>query len=122
MTGILISLNYCRDLNLTEVIIESDSLIAINLIKKKQLSRNWKLSTILLKILAIRSDLSVTFQHQFREANAAADWLATTSLRDQSSLYFTPTEIPIPLRNLIFLDKNHAPYIRNAHSSGFRPP
>ncbi|KAL6580845.1 hypothetical protein OROMI_006768 [Orobanche minor] len=59
----------------TKVWVETDSSIAINLIKKKNTS-HWQLQGLLCKIWDLMEKMEVHITHIFREGNVIVDWLA----------------------------------------------
>jgi ribonuclease HI len=76
LEAVLEGIKLCLKLGLTKVIIEGDSQIVINALRKKS-TPNWVLNSKLDEIIKLMEDLE-TFQliHIFREGNTIADKLA----------------------------------------------
>ena len=86
-------LQLCHSLKLTKVIIEGDSQIILNAIRKRS-TPNWVLNTMLEEVLALLDKLAeYRICHIFREGNQKADKLAnlgvdgvkSTIIKDLSS-------------------------------------
>ncbi|XP_042487875.1 uncharacterized protein LOC122068097 [Macadamia integrifolia] len=76
-----------RSMNFYNLVIESDNLTAINLLWGKTQSKPWRISNLLADCLQLaRFFNEVSFQHNFREANAVADLLASDAATSQSPL------------------------------------
>ncbi|KAF7815362.1 putative ribonuclease H-like domain-containing protein [Senna tora] len=76
-----------KSLNYDHILVESDSMLAINLIKKDDVHPNHHLNNLL---LYCRSTLltftEVQLSHTSREGNSCADLLAKTALMDRSCM------------------------------------
>lgn len=113
LLGIQFGLEICKDLNWNELTVESDSQTAITLILSTSKKCHWPLTNILQHISSLSLAFNVTFTHSYREGNRAADRLAANALSNLSSQTFSPSELPVPLRKLTYLDKIHSPQIRH---------
>ena len=114
LLGIWQGLKTCTDLSLRNVIIESDSQVAILLIQSKNKNWHWKLSILLEKILQLCANLCVRLVHVYREGNAAADWLANEALRAEASIMYDPGEVPTKVRQIAYTDKWGLAYLRTS--------
>lgn len=99
-------------MGLQNVIVETDSKLAVQLIFKPYHLWHWKLVTILLKIVHLCKDRHVKFKHVFRESNQVADFLAASALKDRDSKFYNLGELPIKARQLAYNDKNGLTYLR----------
>ena len=105
-------LKLCKELNLTNVIVETDSTTAIALIKKSDMQWNWKMGLIVQNILDLTKHMCIVFSHVYREGNKAADHMANIAINSRSSGIWRPGDCSIPFRQLMYQDKIGAPYLR----------
>lgn len=111
VTTILEGLSFCSDWD-CPIVVESDSLIAIQILQNKKPFVNWKLQTLVTNIKLLISSLPVTLSHVYREGIQAADWLASYSLDSFASDSLDPDNLPVPLRKIAYHDKIQTPYLR----------
>lgn len=105
LQGIWKCLWYCKENEWNNICVESDSLTAITMILQTRKSWNWKLVNIPYRINALRSEMTITFGHHYREANRVADWLATDALENHVIKGYCGQGLPIPARKLAYQDK-----------------
>ena len=113
--GIWKGLTLCQKTHHHEILVKSDSQVALGLIQQHSQLWKWDLINILTRILQLTQHMSVSFKHQYREGNGATDWLASVSLKKKCSRHYCPAEIPIPYRRIAFTDKSSIPYLRKVH-------
>lgn len=58
-------------------------------------------------------ELNYTVSHTYREGNSAADWLARWGTREGDAEWSQLSDVPLPLRGLIRVDKWGLPSIRS---------
>ena len=121
LMGIWQGLKISKDLGMNKIIIESDSKLALLLIRKPDQNWHWKLHTLLSKILALCSHREIRFAHIYREGNSVADCLASLGLKNRSSIIYVLAEIPVRARQLAFSDKIGLAYVRKVFVSSFPP-
>lgn len=106
-------LTICANFNETQVEVESDSKIAIDLITQPGVCGNWKLDILYTKMNLLTQNVNVHFTHFYREGNSAVDWLACDSQNKKITRVFSPAEVPIPVRKIANTDKHGVPYLRD---------
>ena len=112
LTGIWKGLKMSKDLGYNNVMIETDSKVALLLLSKDNPHWHWKLVPLILKILRLCNGRNIKLRHVYREGNQAADWFASTALNTRVSSTFGPGEIPMQVRKIAYGDKHGWPYIR----------
>lgn len=110
--GIWKGLDICANMNLLQVMVDSNSKVAIDIIQKNNKQWNWKCSFLLEKILVLTKRINVIFCHVYRECNAATYWLARLALSGKVSRLYSPRDGPIPLRQIAYSDKSGLVYLR----------
>ncbi|XP_058068220.1 uncharacterized protein LOC131217326 [Magnolia sinica] len=96
---------HCLRKGLSKIIIESDSLLVINLISGS-FRPGWKWKYWLSRIKGLQIIREVKFQHILWEGNGLADRLARMGSEAQSSAIFhAVSDLPREVKGLIFLDK-----------------
>ncbi|XP_058082424.1 uncharacterized protein LOC131230531 [Magnolia sinica] len=106
----------CLSKGLKKVIIESDSLLLINLISGEA-SPGWKWEAWISRIKTLMALAEVKIAHIFREGNAPTDSLAQMGSANQSFMIFDDIQsLPPRTRGTIFLDELSLGAIRKAHS------
>ncbi|GAA0144348.1 hypothetical protein LIER_35912 [Lithospermum erythrorhizon] len=63
-------------------------------------------------IKAMKEVCNASFNHTFREANGAADYLANQVVHQDESFDLDPSTIDNHLKALLFLESMEIPYIR----------
>ena len=104
-------LELCLERNCMRVWVETDSQIALTLISNKT-KGYWSLQPLLLRIRKAITHVEVRFSHTFREANAAADFLANQECTNKGSLIATTEPHSGKLKGILRLDRLEYPYIR----------
>lgn len=105
-------LKLSKDMGLQKMMIESDSMLALQLIQSTSQQWHWTTQTILLTILHLCTDREVRMTHILREGNSIVDALAKMALDQNSSQIYEPENLPISIRQLAYRDKVGKPYIR----------
>jgi hypothetical protein len=91
--GLASGLQLAKDLNITHLMVESDSAVLINLLQSRDLD-NHPLGTILLNCKSLMSTFhSFSLSHILRERNMVADTLAKRSIDQEIGLCLLPSMI-----------------------------
>lgn len=90
-------LEFCVQNHFCQVLMESDSKVALSLINCNRENWNWRLVNIISRIKILSNSITVIFAHSYREGSAAADWLANDALAFKKNLIINPEDIPIPV-------------------------
>ena len=89
----------------TNVDIESDSLVLVQLVSKKVIVP-WTISYEMKQIWSLLLQLKFSINHVFHESNMVADHLANLGLRARKEVFFDRWEnLPKHLRGLVRLDR-----------------
>ncbi|KAF5471137.1 hypothetical protein F2P56_011600 [Juglans regia] len=75
LMALLLGLRKCKELGFSNVVVEMDSLLVITLLRAGRCSL-WYLDDFWEEIQSLILVLNIQILHVFREANAAADYLA----------------------------------------------
>ena len=112
LVGIWKGIDLSKRMGFSNVILESDSQVALAMIKRPYGQWNWKLCNLISKILYLCRGMNISMIHIYREGNAAADWLACDSLKRRVSRDIDPGDVPVPVRQFAYADKRGIPYLR----------
>lgn len=112
VTAVWKALMYCRQQGVTKVQVEIDSLILKNMIQ-----RIWKIPWVIANKVEEIQELMQVIQaqivHVYREANQLADYITNIAINsDEKHQFFHFTQLPIPARRILNLDKQQVPTIR----------
>ncbi|KAH0748058.1 hypothetical protein KY290_027290 [Solanum tuberosum] len=110
--AILRGLQWCATNLLHNVIIETDSMIMVDMIKGKNVMM-WQMQDIVMQITKIMKEGNFQINHCFREANSVADALANIGVTEKHEAFFTstcclPRQVKVALKN----DQDGLPNIR----------
>ncbi|OIT20671.1 hypothetical protein A4A49_38227 [Nicotiana attenuata] len=108
LQGIII----CKDRITGHIIVESDSLVLVNIINYR-LKPPWEIGLIIDLIIGLVQDGNITFVHILREGNTVADSLANLveSLRNQV-IFNNIASLPGYIKALVAMDKEGIPNLR----------
>lgn len=112
LTGIWQGLKISKDMGLHNVMIKSDSKVALLLLSKDLPNWHWSLFNLILKILRLCNNRNIKLGHIFREGNQVADWFAKSALSTRESTIFDPGDCPIRVRQIAYGDKMGMAYVR----------
>lgn len=102
-------LDFCISMGLSNLDIESDSMVVKHLLKSR--TRHWKIERDIIRISEnIRATRS-NFEHMYREINSAADYLANIAVDIKGDFSISSLFMPLRLRAILLLDNSY-PYIR----------
>lgn len=108
--ALLQGLLFCNRVRVQRLLVEVDSTGLVQLLDSGSLAK-WLLCNSLRQIRALLQSFSATTRHIFREANAAADKLATMDL--QGDFYSTAfQQLPREVRATLLLDSRGTPFVR----------
>lgn len=111
-------IQWCNWNNYIHSIIESDSLIIVNMIKT-EVNLSWKLKDIIQQIWDSNISGNFKFQHCLREGNMVADFLAIWGEKNGKSIFFTQAvSLPSKVRALMKNDQIGLPCLRIRHIKG----
>lgn len=99
LVGIWMGLNCCR-MGYDHIVVDTDSKVALSMLRRKFRQWNWKFSSLMAKSLRLCEGKQIRFQHAYRESNSAADWLAKDALKRRTTQDFDSGNIPIPVRRI----------------------
>ncbi|XP_060182117.1 uncharacterized protein LOC132611756 [Lycium barbarum] len=104
--------NICKDFGLPRVVVESDSLLIINILNGR-LKLPWKIREIMSKIMRDTSHGEFVFIHIYREGNSTADMFANWGEDSKISFIFTEaTSLPSKVRASMQLELDGFPNFR----------
>ncbi|XP_060195226.1 uncharacterized protein LOC132624466 [Lycium barbarum] len=104
--------NICKDFGLPRVVVESDSLLIINILNGR-LKPPWQIREIMSKIMRDTSHGEFVFIHIYREGNSTADMLANWGEDSKISSMFTEaTSLPSKVRASMQLELDGFPNFR----------
>lgn len=120
LEAILLGLQLCIHRNFTQVEVETDSALAVNMIEHRS-REAWKYAYIVRKIRVLLRDFSgIHFGTQ--ETNMVADSLAKWAHNNHGFIAFHEIEeLPLFIRKLIFIDRIGLPYFRLKCRCAFSP-
>ena len=105
-------LQFCLDNQLTNIILETDSLAMVNIINGDW-EIPWTVSMEVKTINRIRDAISVRVQHSLREGNTLTDFFANLVFSFAGTYEFSSVqEVPNVGKNIINLDKINTPIMR----------
>ncbi|XP_060195042.1 uncharacterized protein LOC132624254 [Lycium barbarum] len=105
-------INICKDNGFRNVMVESDSLMVINMIKEK-LKPPWQLTEIIVKIQRLTRHGDFEFKHIYREGNSTADLFANLGEDSKTSTIFTEASLlPAKVIALMKLELDGLPNFR----------
>ncbi|KAH0730567.1 hypothetical protein KY290_001567 [Solanum tuberosum] len=112
MIAIRSGLQFCLENHIPKLIVESDSLAAVNII-----NGIWKIPwNVTLEVNSIRKmmeSITTRVQHSLREGNTLADYLANMVFHFAGNFEFkTFQEMPSTAKKIINLDKQNTPQLR----------
>lgn len=94
------------------ILAESDSRVLVDFLAKRS-HWPWMYRHELELILDLFAQLHVSLNHIYREANAAADFLARMASSKLQSFVFSPSTLPKQLIGIVNLDRQGFPYLRH---------
>nr|XP_027077027.1 uncharacterized protein LOC113700779 [Coffea arabica] len=106
MTG----LTLCRDRQMTDIRVESDSGTLVQMVNSGALAR-WPVCNVLRNIRGLVTELGASLCHIYRQANMVADSLASLQL-GQDQVYTGEELLPRRVCRFIRLDSLGIPYVR----------
>ncbi|PHT36883.1 hypothetical protein CQW23_24583 [Capsicum baccatum] len=109
ITAILEAVKYCTATDVTEVKIESDSLMMVNFIRKVW-TIPWELTEAVEVIRTIMININVTISHIYREGNKLADALANLTFQSEDATIIT--QLPADIRKIMNIDIKQIPNLR----------
>lgn len=110
--AMLEEMKICLSAGLSNIVVESDSLLLINIINKN-LDPPWQINQIIEQIINIYNAGNFTFMHFFREGNCTGDLLA--NMREESktfSIINEATFLPPKVRASMKLEFDELPNFR----------
>ena len=108
--SLLFGLTLCVQRGMDGFAVEVDSAVLVRLIQSNSLAK-WPLCNTLRHIRKIVAQASVQISHVFREANGAADKLASLNLGSQR-VFNLPQELPSAVKAIVALDSMSFPNFR----------
>lgn len=103
------AINYCEKFNYPNIIIESNYLATIQILKRNK-GFHWLCANMIMLIKSLTLKYNIQFNHIFREGNRAADYLANKGITKEGSKVFFYLNQDRHLRSLLRGD--HLPFIR----------
>lgn len=105
----------CLSMSLTNIVVESDSLLIVNLINKR-MKAHWQIKSIIEQIWGTAKSVTFHFMHIYREGNAVADYLANHGVTTMKCNIFNEVvSLPRQVKTSLKLDQDRVPNFR------FRP-
>ncbi|XP_060203034.1 uncharacterized protein LOC132631475 [Lycium barbarum] len=108
----LYGMKWCISNGFRNIILESDSLIIINMLEGK-INIAWELQDSIDTIKQLLSQTNYIAQHCYREANQVADALAKWSMNGQEEIVFEIKNLPKEAVGTYILDKDNVASIRH---------
>ncbi|XP_075084856.1 uncharacterized protein LOC142168095 [Nicotiana tabacum] len=110
--AILQGLEYCVEHDLHPLILETDSLVMKTVIEGEW-DPPWVIAQNVKRIIEMKDNFNVIFQHMFKEGNSVADFIANMVFSFAgTSEFHSFSELPSAGRRLINLDKSQSPNLR----------
>ncbi|KAG6538552.1 hypothetical protein ZIOFF_003676 [Zingiber officinale] len=116
LMAILRGLELCVDRQLSPIWLESDSLVALHIIRSPGIS--WEFREEILRIRKLVRQHGVRCTHIYREGNAAADFLANQAYQVEGERVMEGQEIDGLLLGICRMDRLGLPYIRSSCKPG----
>ncbi|KAG6488350.1 hypothetical protein ZIOFF_049593 [Zingiber officinale] len=116
LMAILRGLELCVDRQLSQIWLESDSLVALHIIRSSGIS--WEFREEILRIRRLVRQHGVRCTHIYREGNAAADFLANQAYQVEGERVMEGQEIVGLLLGICRMDRLGLPYIRSSCKPG----
>ncbi|KAG6469541.1 hypothetical protein ZIOFF_070470 [Zingiber officinale] len=116
LMAILRGLELCVDRQLSPIWLESDSLVALHIIRSSGIS--WEFREEILRIRRLVRQYGVRCTHIYREGNAAADFLANQAYQVEGERVMEGQEIGGLLLGICRMDRLGLPYIRSSCKPG----
>ncbi|KAG6488356.1 hypothetical protein ZIOFF_049599 [Zingiber officinale] len=116
LMAILRGLELCVDRQLSPIWLESDSLVALHIIRSSGIS--WEFREEILRIRRLVRQYGVRCTHIYREGNAAADFLANQAYQVEGERVMEGQEIDGLLLGICRMDRVGLPYIRSSCKPG----
>ncbi|KAG6469540.1 hypothetical protein ZIOFF_070469 [Zingiber officinale] len=116
LMAILRGLELCVDRQLSPIWLESDSLVALHIIRSSGIS--WEFREEILRIRRLVRQHGVRCTHIYREGNAAADFLANQAYQVEGERVTEGQEIVGLLLGICRMDRLGLPYIRSSCKPG----
>lgn len=110
--AIIYGLQWCISHRFQSIILESDSLIIVNMIKGKS-NTAWQLQNSIDAITQMLSQTTNIVQHCYREANQVADALAKWSIEEHERRFYDVKDLPKQAAGAYFLDIQDTASIRH---------
>ncbi|CAH9100182.1 unnamed protein product [Cuscuta epithymum] len=112
MSAIFVGVHWLSTVGYSEVVIESDSLASISILRQE---KDTRFSYLAGPIRNIAKRLNFTFSHCYRKANNVAHLLAHSYEMSRGAIFFTQMEdLPFPIQGALQLDRWEYPSIRVA--------
>ncbi|KAL3514289.1 hypothetical protein ACH5RR_027006 [Cinchona calisaya] len=111
LMALLEGIQLCQKLELQKVVIEVDSMMALNLITKKVKS-TWLLDCLAQLIQQHLSIIDFIALHIFREGNKLADLLANIGCDEKCNRLYDSSNLPFLARGVLRLDRISCLYLR----------
>lgn len=105
-------LKISKQLGFNNVVVESDSKIALVLLVKGRPPWHWSLVNLVVKIKDLCEGTVIHLVHIYREGNVVADAFAKDALLTRRSVEYEPGDCPIRVRQLSYSDKRGLAYVR----------
>ncbi|OIS96191.1 hypothetical protein A4A49_09538 [Nicotiana attenuata] len=105
----LYALNWCKQNNMTNCILEMDSLMTINMMKGVY-KPSWELTDDIKYMTQIAHNLNIKVQHCYREGNESADALAkfgaNSEMSTEARIFSQVCELPTEARGVYRMDRS----------------
>ncbi|XP_041016195.1 14.7 kDa ribonuclease H-like protein [Juglans microcarpa x Juglans regia] len=111
LMALLHGLRICKSLNISNVIVEMDSMVVISWWLRGRCGV-WYLEDFWEEIIGLTCTIHCCFQHVFREGNRVADWLAKEEASGIDFDFSNNSIMPRVLQGLIRLDSLGLPSLR----------
>ena len=111
LMALLYGLRRCKSLNISNVIVEMDSMVVISWWLRGRCGV-WYLEDFWEEIVELACTVHCRFQHVYREGNRVADWLAKAGALGSEWVFSSSYNLPRVLRGLIRLDSLGFPSLR----------
>lgn len=109
--GLHQGLRICKEKGFTNIVIELDSLVLVQIIQGKVKSP-WNIAYMIRSIFQLLGFFNYSVQHIFREGNQAADFLANVGCKSEKYFLFDNVNIPKMLRGIVRIDSSGLPSLR----------
>ncbi|KAH0726142.1 hypothetical protein KY284_002007 [Solanum tuberosum] len=110
--AILFGIEWCLDKGFTNILVESDSMLIINMINGKA-KTPWQIKHIIEDIHSLKVQGTFSFQHCYREVNMIADYLANMGVYTMQRSFFTEfLSLPMRVKKLMKNEIEELPTFR----------